>query len=132
MTTPKWQPGESGNPNGRPKDKTPATLLRKSIANDIPEIVNTLIEQAKKGDIQAAKILLDRICPPLKPQSMNIRLTTKESLTSQSEEIVKATLEGDVSPDIAAMLVGMLANQAKIKEIDELTKRIEILEGKEL
>lgn len=32
MPTPKFKPGQSGNPLGRPKDKTPATLLRKAIA----------------------------------------------------------------------------------------------------
>ena len=56
----KFKPGVSGNPKGKPKDKTPATLLRKSIAEAMPEIILTLIEQAKNGDVAAAKCLLDR------------------------------------------------------------------------
>ena len=55
----KFQPGQYGNPNGKQKDKTPATLLRKSIAEAMPEIILTLIEQAKNGDTAAAKVLLD-------------------------------------------------------------------------
>jgi hypothetical protein len=39
MTTTKFKPGVSGNPKGKPKDKTPATLLRKSIAEAMPEII---------------------------------------------------------------------------------------------
>ena len=74
MTSPKFKPGQSGNPNGRPKDKTPAALLRKSIIGDIPAIINTLVELAKGGDVQAAKVLLDRVCPTLKPQAMPISL----------------------------------------------------------
>jgi len=61
MPTPKFKPGQSGNPAGRPKDKTPATLLRKAIVDDMPEIVSKLVELAKQGDIQVAKILMDRI-----------------------------------------------------------------------
>jgi hypothetical protein len=30
---------ETRNPAGRPKDKTPATMLRKAIADDMPDIV---------------------------------------------------------------------------------------------
>ena len=58
MTTTKFKPGQTGNPNGRPKDKTPATLLRKSISKAMPDIILTLIEQAKNGDTAAAKVLL--------------------------------------------------------------------------
>lgn len=44
MPTPKFKPGQSGNPNGRQKDKTPATILRKSIiTEDMPEIIKTLV-----------------------------------------------------------------------------------------
>ncbi|MEI6544991.1 MAG: DUF5681 domain-containing protein, partial [Methylococcales bacterium] len=46
----KFKAGISGNPAGRPKDKTAATLLRKSIIDDMPEIILTLIKQAKDGD----------------------------------------------------------------------------------
>jgi hypothetical protein len=59
MPTPKFKAGISGNPKGRPKDKTPATLLRKSIIDDMPDIILKLVEQAKNGDTAAAKILLD-------------------------------------------------------------------------
>jgi hypothetical protein len=128
MPTSKFQPGQSGNPKGRPKDKTPATLLRKSIAEDMPEIVRALICRAKEGDVRAAKILLDRVCPPLKPQALSINVPVNGSLTEQGEEIIKATLAGRIPPDIGSQLITALAAQSRLIEIDELTKRIEILE----
>ncbi len=127
----KFQPGQSGNPAGRPKDKTPATLLRKTIADDMPEIIKTLVELAKGGDVQAAKILLDRICPPLRSQALAISLPVNGSLSEQGNEIIKATMAGQIPPDIGSQLITALAHQAKIIEIDELTKRIDALEQRE-
>ena len=128
MPTPKFKAGISGNPKGRPKDKTPATLLRKSIADDMPEIILKLVEQAKNGDTAAAKILLDRCCPALKPQAMNITLPINGNLAEQGNEIIRATLSGNIPPDVGAQLITALANQGKLIELQELTERIEILE----
>ncbi|WP_320415827.1 DUF5681 domain-containing protein [Methylomonas montana] len=61
MPTPKFKPGQSGNPAGRPKDKTPATLLRKSILGDMPDVLKKLVELAKGGDVAAAKVLIDSL-----------------------------------------------------------------------
>ncbi len=130
MPTIKFKKGVSGNPKGRPKNKTPATLLRKSIIDDMPEIILTLIKQAKDGDTAAAKILLDRCCPALKPQAMTINIPVNGTLTEQGNEIIRATLSGLIPPDIGAQLITALAAQSKIIEVDELTQRIEALEGK--
>ena len=130
MPTPKFKPGQSGNPKGRPKNKTPATLLRKSIIDDMPEIILKLVEQAKNGDTAAAKILLDRCCPALKPQAMAIHLPVNGTLAEQGNEIIRATMSGNIPPDVGAQLITALAAQSKIIEIDELTQRIEALEGK--
>jgi hypothetical protein len=124
----KFKPGQTGNPKGRPKDKTPATRLRKSIVDDMPDIINNLISQAKSGDVQAAKVLLDRVCPPLKPQAMPICLPVNGSLAEQGNEIIRATMAGQIPPDIGSQLIMALSSQSKIIEIEELTKRIEALE----
>lgn len=62
-----FKPGESGNPNGRPK-KLPA--IDKLLANTLgseddkesaaERIIQALIKKAEKGDTRAAEILLDR------------------------------------------------------------------------
>ena len=130
MPTPKFKAGISGNPKGRPKDKTPATLLRKSIIDDMPDIILKLVEQAKNGDTAAAKILLDRCCPTLKPQAMNINLPVNGTLAEQGGEVIKATLSGHIPPDIGAQLITALASQGKLIELQELTERIENLENK--
>lgn len=129
MAAQKFKPGQSGNPAGRPKNKTPATLLRKAIADDMPEIIASLVGLAKNGDVTAAKVLLDRVCPPLKPQATSISLPMNGSLTEQGHEIINATLAGQIPPDIGSQLITALSHQAKLIEIDELTKRVEALES---
>jgi hypothetical protein len=126
-----FKPGQSGNPKGREPGSTPATKLRKAIAAAMPEILAQLVEQAKAGDVAAAKVLIDRVCPPLKPQALPISLPVNGSLTEQGSEIIRATLAGQIPPDIGSQLITALAAQSKIIEVDELTKRIEAVEGKE-
>jgi hypothetical protein len=92
------------------------------------DIIKTLVELAKDGDVQAAKVL-DRICPALKPQALPIALPVNGSFSEQGSEIIRATMAGQIPPDIGSQLITALANQSKIVEIDELTKRIEILEN---
>jgi len=129
MTT-KFIPGVSGNPNGRPKDKTPATLLRKSIIDDMPQIIQTLVALASDGDVAAAKVLIDRVCPPLKPQALLINLPANGSLADQGKEIIKATMAGQIPPDIGSQLITALSNQVKLVETIDLIKRIEALESR--
>ena len=130
MPTPKFKAGISGNPKGRPKDKTPATLLRKSIIDDMPDIILKLVEQAKNGDTAAAKILLDRCCPALKSQAMAINLPANGTLAEQGGEIIRATLSGHIPPDIGAQLISALASQGKLIELQELTLRLDNIEKK--
>jgi len=72
LTAPKWQPGQSGNPNGRPKgSKNKITILREAvIANaehilleNWEELVQCTVALAKAGDPTALKILWDRVIP---------------------------------------------------------------------
>jgi hypothetical protein len=128
MPTPKFKPGQSGNPNGRPKDKTPATLLRKSIVEDMPEILETLVRMAKEGDVSAAKVLIDRVCPPLKSQAMSINIETGPTLPETGGNVINATLNGSIPPDIGAALIKALAEQGKLVELQELAERLTRIE----
>ena len=61
-----WQPGTSGNPAGRPPGSGKVAKLRAEIAEHVPDIVAQLVESAKGGDVQAARLLLERVLPPVK------------------------------------------------------------------
>ena len=129
MAESKFKKGVSGNPNGRPPNKTATILLRKAIVEAMPEIIQGLIDAAKLGDISAATVLLNRCVPVLKAEAQAINLPVKGTITEQGDEIIKSIVTGKIPPDTGSQLITALANQAKIVEIDDLTRRIEALEA---
>jgi hypothetical protein len=124
----RFKPGQSGNLRGRKPGTTPAVKLRQLIAEDAQEILDSLIQAAKGGDVAAAKVLLDRICPPLKPASSAVTVPAGKNLVEQGENIIKATLTGQIAPDIGAALIRALSEQSNLIKAEELTQRVEELE----
>ena len=125
----RWQPGQSGNPNGRPPGSGEVARLRAAIVDEVPEILAKLTMLAKGGDVQAARLLLERVLPPVKAVELPVEMALAQgSLSDQARQMLSAAAGGDLGPDQAAALIGALAAVAKLIETDELTQRIERLE----
>ncbi|MDA7649419.1 DUF5681 domain-containing protein [Akkermansiaceae bacterium] len=120
--------GASGNPKGRPKTETVA--LRKQIAPQAEAIIRQVIDQALEGDLTAAKLILDRILPPLKPVAAPVIIPFDggESLVDQAKAILSAASSGQISSDIAAQLIQSTSNLTRIIEFEDLKDRLEALE----
>lgn len=60
-----WKPGQSGNPNGRPKSKPMTdelkTLLSQDKGADFTAILKRAITEAKSGDFRYFKEIIERI-----------------------------------------------------------------------
>ena len=69
-----WAPGVSGNPAGmKVGTRHRATrLAEKLMADDIEGVVNAVVTAAQGGDMQACKIVLDRIAPPCRGQRVRL------------------------------------------------------------
>jgi hypothetical protein len=59
---------------------------------------------------------------------MAIHLPVNGSLAEQGGEIIRATMTGQIPPDIGSQLITALANQGKLIELQELTKRLDKIE----
>lgn len=127
----RWKTGESGNPSGRKPGTGEVAKLRDSIAAHLPEIITQLVSKAKEGDAQAARLLLERVLPALKPMEQPVELTLpdEDGLTAQGVAIVQAVAAGTLAPGQGAALLSGLGALARIREIDELEQRITKLEG---
>lgn len=67
--------------------------LRASIAGHVPEIIGQLVEAAKGGDVQAARLLLERVLPPMKPTELAVPLALPDgSLTDQGRAVLAAVV----------------------------------------
>lgn len=126
-----FQKGRSGNPNGRPQGSGIAGELRKAITENAGAIVEAMIDKAKEGDTTAAKVLLDRVCPPLKPEAQTVSLPAMaeaETLLERATAAIVAAAEGELAPDIASQLVSAVGVLSRVAEVQDLEKRLEALE----
>ena len=125
-----WQPGQTGNAKGRPPGQSEITRLRAAIAAHVPSILEQLVTAAKGGDVQASRLVLERILPPLKAveQSVTLQLPEDGTLSGLGRSVLKCVAEGQLAPGQGAILLGSIGTLARVVEIDELATRVEALE----
>ena len=124
-----WKPGQSGNPAGRKPGSGEVANLRASIAQHVPAIVERLTDAALAGDVGAARLLMERVIPPLKAAEQAVPLSLPTgSLTDQGRTILAAVAAGELAPTQGAGLLASLWTLGKLIEVDELERRIAALE----
>ena len=126
----KFAPGNKASP-GRPPGRGAVAEMREALAADLGSIIDTVKARALAGDMQAARIILDRLVPSLRPVEMPTVLTLPAgaTLAGQAQAVIDAAAAGELAPSQAAQIVTALGGVAKIIEATELLKRIEALES---
>ena len=126
----KFAPGNKASP-GRPPGRGAVAEMRDALAADLGGIINTVRARALAGDMQAARIILDRLVPSLRPVEMPAVLTLPAgaTLAGQAQAVIDSAAAGELAPSQAAQIVTALGGVAKIIEATELLKRIEALES---
>ena len=132
---PRGRPFEAGNKHGRGRpqgSRNKATLfLEKIMIDDGEAVVRAVIEPAKRGDMQAARMILDRIVPVRRGRPTRLDLpaveTSADVLKAQAA-IIEAMSCGDLTPDEAAVATGVIEAKRRAIETEDFEKRIEALE----
>lgn len=126
-----WKPGQSGNPKGRPAGTGEVAKLRAAIADRVPELLAAMMARALDGDVGAARLLLERAIAPLKAAEQSQALSLPDgTLTQQGRAVLASVATGELAPGQGAALLGAIGTLARVTEIDELARRIEVLEEK--
>lgn len=130
----KWQSGQSGNPGGRKPGTGKIDKLRAALTKELPEVLEALVARAKAGDTGAIKLVLERTVPVLRPvdAATPLNLPADGGLADQGRAVLAALATGQLPANQAANILQGLGNLAKLIELDELTRRIEALEGKQV
>ena len=131
-----WQfkQGQSGNPNGRPKGITDKrVILRETFESEGKEVALKVIEAALNGDMQAAKIVLDRLAPAIKPRAELVKfdLDITATITEQAKATLSAIADGVIDPYTGQSIINAISGIGKLIELDEMTRRIEVLEERQ-
>jgi hypothetical protein len=127
-----FQPGQSGNPAGRPKgSKNRATAaLRASVESHAEDVIRVLADAARAGSVSAAKALLDRVLPPARQPLCDLQLSAGDhGLGDIADALISAVAAGDAPPGDALQLGSLLKLRAELTDVDELMRRIAALEG---
>ena len=70
----KFVKGQSGNPAGRPVgSKNKCTQFRELLEDDLPALVSVLRDKALDGDMNAMRLLLERLVPKVQLADMNLQ-----------------------------------------------------------
>jgi hypothetical protein len=88
-----------------------------------------LIEKAQGGDVQAARLLLERALPAVKPVELPEAVPLDGgTLTERGQSVLRLLSAGELGLGQAAALLGAIGQLARVAEIDELARRIDALE----
>jgi len=132
---PGWQPGQSGNPKGRPRgSRNRVTLVALAAMEEGADaIARKVVDLAKEGDISAARLVIERLVPVAKERPIFLSLPDTGSaggVAQAQAAILQAVSAGDILPGEAATLAGIVEARRKALETQELEQRISALEGK--
>jgi hypothetical protein len=126
---------QSGNPTGKPPGlRNKVTVAVEGLIGQYAQQVTArVIERASKGDMVAARLVLERISPPRRGHPVHLKLppiVDAASVMVAQALLVSAVAVGKLTADEAEPLSSMLAAYLKIVETVDIDRRLRELESK--
>jgi hypothetical protein len=132
-TAMRFQKGESGNPDGRPRGvlNHATVLAQELLAARVESIAGKLIELAEGGDMRAIRVCMDRLVPANKHQPIAVELPPIEKpadSVAAAAAIAAAVAAGELTATEAAQLakvVDVYVRALDSKGFDERLGKLE-------
>src|SRR5262245_55487960 len=120
----RFQPGQSGNPAGRPTgSRNKATMIAEAfMAGELEEVLRSTVERAKKGSDAAQRLGVTRLVPAARRRPVTLDLPailTPADVARALSETLQALARGEVTPDEASSIAGVLDAQRRAIESAE-------------
>lgn len=133
----KFQKGRSGNPNGKIKGtRNKATLVAEQLMQgELETICRRLLQEAVEGNMQAIKMVLDRLLPPKRNIPVTIDLPKLENSSDALNAIAIVTMavsRGEISIDEGEALSRMIEVYIRAMEAHDYETRLTKIEQKGL
>jgi hypothetical protein len=128
-----FNPGQSGNPNGRPKgSRNRVTRAVEALIDGQGEALGAkAVDKALQGDSTMLRALLNTLVPPRRERTVEFELPKIESAADApkaSSAVIAACAAGELSPHEAREIMGLISTHVRAIEVAELEARVAALE----
>lgn len=131
-----FQPGQSGNPAGRPKgSRGVATRMAEALLDgEAEDLTRKAIELAKGGDVTALRLCLERLVPARRDAPLSFDLPPIETAGDAklaSASVLSAVANGDITPSEGSAVMALLVSHKTIVEATDFEQRLAALEARQ-
>lgn len=128
-----FKPGQSGNLRGRPRGSRNRTTLAAEalLEGEAEALTRVCIERAKAGDSTALRIVMERICPPIRERTIHIDVLPVASVADLPivlDRIIGAVASGELSPGEGLTLSSIVLSAGRAFELGDLATRLAEIE----
>jgi hypothetical protein len=95
-------------------------------------VIQALIRAAKGGDVSAIRLVLERVAPLPRNRPIHFdmpAIKTSADLGGAMDAILHATADGQLAPDEAACIAGLIEIRRRTIETMEIERRLAALEA---
>jgi len=124
-----FQPGQSGNPAGRPRGlrSKKSIALEALLDGESEALFSKMIDRAKMGDDISLRLCAERMMAPRRERPVPLALPRVESdadARRASADIMEALAEGEITPKEAEHLLRVVAGATVIIQSSDIAARL--------
>jgi len=130
----RWAQVASGNPSGRPSGSRnqKTQLLEQLLEEDSEQVIRKLLDLAKKGNLHALRLVVERLLPPRKERTIELEARPCENsheLPVTTRDVLTAVAEGRITPGEGQALANIMSAHGQSSAASDLARRVEELDS---